>query len=92
MPTVQDLLKKKLQLQARIQMMQAKEETQKRKDDTRRKILVGAYIIDKHGRTDTIESLLEGLDMFLFRKGDRALFGLPAREEGDGDNTKPELS
>jgi hypothetical protein len=78
---LESLLKKQSQLQARIQTLQAKAETQKRKEDTRRKILAGAYILFKVERAGTEEAFISELDEFLFRKRDRELFGLPPREE-----------
>ena len=81
--TMDKLLKNQSQLQARIQMLQAKENVQKRKDDTRKKILVGSYFLDKYEKAGTIATLELELDKFLFRKIDRALFGLEPRKEGD---------
>jgi hypothetical protein len=70
--------------QATTDILQSIEKIQRRKDDTRKKILVGAYIIDKHERTGTTEILLEELDTFLSRKQDRELFGLPSSERCQG--------
>ena len=67
--------------QATTDILQSMEKIQRRKDDTRKKILVGAYIIDKYERTGTTEMLLEELDTFLSRKQDRELFGLPSTEK-----------
>lgn len=79
--TLDTLVKKKEQLEARIQNMKAKEAMQQRKDETRRKILVGSYILDKHQKAGTIENLFTELDNFLFKPFDRALFGFDARKE-----------
>lgn len=80
--TIDKLLIKQSQLQARIQMLQAKENVQKRKDETRKKILVGSYFLNKYEKVGTFETLISELDKFLFRKIDRALFGLaPLIEE-----------
>ncbi len=81
MSGLDNLLKKQEQLAARIQALQAKEVTQQRKDETRRKILIGAYVLDKYEKLDSYEKLIEELDVFLFKKQDRSLFGLAAREE-----------
>ena len=52
-----------------------------RKDDTRRKILVGAVILAKVGQGDFDERQLKRwLDKALTRADDRALFGLSAKE------------
>lgn len=66
----------KNQPQVNEDVLHSIEKVQKRKDDARKKILVGAYIIDKHERAETTEILMEELDMFLSRKKDRELFGL----------------
>jgi hypothetical protein len=50
-----------------------------RRDDTRRKILVGACVLTRLQRGDLTQAqLLAMLDPFLTRPDDRALFGLPA--------------
>lgn len=77
---LEGLRKKQSQIEARIQMLQAKEQDQKRKEDTRRKILAGSYILDKYQKSGMTERLVTELDKFLFKKHDRELFGLPARE------------
>lgn len=73
---MENLLKKQSQLEARIQSLKAKESTQKRKNENRKKILAGAYILEKHEKAGTLEELVSGLDKFLTRKNDRVLFGL----------------
>ena len=79
--TLDTLVKKKEQLEARIQNMKAKEAMQQRKDETRRKILVGSYILDKNQKAGSLEKLLSELDKFLFKPYDRALFGFDARKD-----------
>ena len=78
---LENLLKKHSQLEARIQSLKAKEPTQKRKNDNRKKILAGAYILEKHDKAGTLEELVTELDKFLIRKNDRVLFGLPEQAE-----------
>lgn len=73
------LLKKQAMIEARIQLLKSKETSQKRKDDSRKKILAGAYLLEKHEKAGTLEELVQELDGFLSRKNDRALFGLPDR-------------
>lgn len=77
--TLETLVKRKEQLEAKIQNLKAKEATQYRKDETRRKILVGSYILDKHDKEGTYEKLISELDKFLFKPYDRELFGLEPR-------------
>ena len=73
------LLKKQAMIEARIQLLKSKEAGQKRKDDSRKKILAGAYLLEKHEKAGTFEELLQELDGFLSRKNDRLLFGLPEK-------------
>ena len=73
------LLKKQAMIEARIQLLKSKETSQKRTDDSRKKILAGAYLLEKHEKAGTLEELVQELDGFLSRKNDRALFGLPDR-------------
>jgi len=77
---LEGLRKQQSQIQARIQSLLAKEAIQARKDDTRRKILAGSYILERYEKARAYEKLVAELDLFLFRKHDRALFGLPPRE------------
>jgi hypothetical protein len=70
------------ELKTRQQRQARRERTvqsqRERRDDTRRKILVGACMLTRLQRGDlTREVLLSMLDPFLTRPDDRALFGLP---------------
>jgi len=87
---LESLLKRQEQIAARIESLKAKEATQQRKDDTRRKILIGAYILDKHDKADSMSSLIVELDRFLFKPNDRSLFGLPPKNEKDLPNEHKE--
>lgn len=86
MPTIDDKiaeLKKKLkQATAQKQQVEARKKAteikQKRSDDTRRKILVGAAVLSKVENGVWKESQLhELLNGYLNRADDKALFGLP---------------
>ena len=74
-----DLLKKREQLNARIQQERNKQSKQKRKDDTRRKIILGALMIEmmKKGELDE-KKIIKRLDGFLTKDIDRKLFALPS--------------
>lgn len=49
----------------------------KRSDDTRRKILAGAMVLEKADKDEAArQRLMDGLDKYLTRDDDRALFGL----------------
>lgn len=71
------LLEKRETLAARIRREQAKARTQHRKDDTRRKILAGAMILERAEKDAAFKIELDALlARFLLRDDDRALFGL----------------
>jgi NCAIR mutase (PurE)-related protein len=75
------------QLQARAASLEAHERTKEKKLDTRRKILVGAYFIEKFKGKEN--QLIKELDSFLVRDNDRKLFGLPPKN-GVNDEGKQE--
>ena len=73
-----DLLKKREQLNAQIQKERNKHSQQKRKEDTRRKILLGALMMDlmKKGELEE-KKIMKRLDGFLTKQIDRKLFDFP---------------
>ena len=75
-----DLLKKREQLNAQIQQERNKQSQQKRKEDTRRKILLGALMMElmKKGELDE-KKILKRLDGFLTKDIERKLFALPEK-------------
>ena len=76
-----ELLKKREQLNARIQKERNKHSQQKRKEDTRRKILLGALLINMMGKGELDEKKIrKKLDGFLTRDIDRKLFDLPPKK------------
>ncbi len=70
------LKKKKEQLSVRIQKIEALQKSRERKCDTRRKILIGAYFIDKATEEGSLDTLFKQLDGYLKRNSDRELFNL----------------
>jgi len=79
-------LEKLKQLKAQKQAIEARERTQKkeqeRKDDTRRKILLGSYLIKKMSDNEANkEKILAELNDYLTENRDRQLFDLPNIEE-----------
>jgi hypothetical protein len=65
------------QLTAKKQRIKAKQNAQNRKDDTRRKILLGAVILKKVESGEwPRERMISLLDDQLTKKGDRSLFDL----------------
>lgn len=61
-------------LKAKVNKLEAMEREQKKKIDTRRKILAGSYLLHKYN--DNHDELAKLLDSFLVRDKDRAIFGL----------------
>ncbi|MCF9047466.1 mobilization protein [Acinetobacter nectaris] len=68
------------QLKAQKQALEARERVKKkeqeRKDDTRRKILLGSYLLNKMKNEANKEKILADLDEYLTENRDRILFGL----------------
>lgn len=73
-------LEKLKQLKAQKQAIEAREKTkqkeQERKDDTRRKILLGSYLIKKMQNEANKEKILAELNEYLTEDKDRKLFNL----------------
>ncbi len=85
------LLAQKKSLEARIAKEKVKSKQQERKDETRRKILVGAIVLN-HMQHDTnfkqsIEALL---DTQLTKTIDRKLLGLTDKETISASSVKPQ--
>lgn len=77
-----DALKKKQeQLRSQIQKLESLEKSRERKRDTRRKILVGSYFIDKANQEGTLFDLYQQIDKYIKRNVDRELFHLEPLEE-----------
>lgn len=73
------------QLKAQKLALEAKEKKriaeQQRKEDTRKKILLGAYLLKKMGESEVNnQRILAELDEYLVEPRDRALFGLSLGE------------
>lgn len=76
-PTRLEILKKQQdQLKAKIQALEASEFSRERKRETRRKILVGAYYLDKARSENRFDEIVKLMDGYLNRDYDRTLFGL----------------
>ena len=71
---LQKLIDQRNQLEERIKRQKMKLDSQERQRDTRRKILAGAYLLEKY--KDRPEELKSLLDKFLSRPADRELFNL----------------
>lgn len=83
---------KRQQLNAQIQALKAKESKQKRKEDTKRKVLVGSVVLKMLETGEMPEERLNQiLDKHLIRDADRALFGLKLKELEQEKEPTPQL-
>lgn len=71
---VDTLKKKRDQLNARIQKLEAAEKARERKRETRRKILVGAYFLDQAKQEGNLDTLYQTVLQSLKRESDKTLF------------------
>ena len=78
---LEKMKKQKDVLAARIQKLEASEKSRERKRDTRRKILVGSFYLDKAKKENTMDNINAVMDDFLIRESDRVLFDIPKRKE-----------
>jgi len=76
------LEEKRVEINAEIKRVKTLDQKQKRLDDTRRQLLVGALVLSQTEREeDKGERLLAELDSYLHLNHDRALFGLPPKQQ-----------
>lgn len=74
-----DSISKRQQKINSLEQELAKSQNKSRKEDTRRKILIGAMILGKMQNNPQLErQILSDLDDFLARENDRKLFNLDA--------------
>ena len=66
----------KAQKQAALAREKAKQKAQERKDDTRRKILLGSFLMKQMEDEAQKQKILAGLNQYLTEDRDRKLFGL----------------
>ena len=67
----------KAQKQAVLAREKARQKAQDRKDDTRRKILLGSYLLKKMEDEAEKQKTLAGINEYLTEDRDRKLFNLP---------------
>lgn len=70
----------KAQKQAVLAREKAKQKEQERKDETRRKILLGSYLLKKMDNPLDRQKILADLDEYLTEDRDRKLFNLTNKE------------
>ena len=69
-------------LKAEASRIKSRASKQKRKDDTRRKILIGAYMIEQIEKGKYSKEILSAaMNVFLSRESDRTLFNLSPRDD-----------
>ena len=66
----------KARRQALVNREKAKQKEQERKDETRRKILLGSYLLKKMEDEAEKQKILAGINEYLTQDRDRKLFGL----------------
>ena len=72
-----DSLKKKRDIIiARIRLAQNREKSKERKDNARRKILIGSYYLEKSNKNNSFDDIVKLMDSYLTHDSDRMLFDL----------------
>lgn len=71
---IEALKKRREQLDARIKKMEAADKTKKKKEETRRKILLGAYTLDQAKKNGNEGELQKAMLNYLTRDIDKKLF------------------
>jgi Sec7-like guanine-nucleotide exchange factor len=81
---IEALRLKQEQIKARIQKLESLEKLQQRKQDTRRKILIGAYFLDKANQSGSLDKLYQELESYITRPMDKDLFKMPELDAVEG--------
>ena len=89
--SVDDLIAKRQQLNAKIKAERGKLKGVEKKRDTRRKVLAGAFVLEQAERDPAIQQwLMRGLTWFLTRPDDRTLFNIgPTLVTDKADASEP---
>ncbi|EGR0536022.1 hypothetical protein E4J49_25120 [Vibrio parahaemolyticus] len=75
--TLQKLKARQEQLNAKIKLIEQKEKEKARKEETRKKILLGAMIMEGMANSSEYEAMImKNVDKYLKTDRDRKLFGL----------------
>ena len=75
------LKKKRDVLNARIRLIQNREQSKERKNNTRRKILVGSFYLDQANKNNSFDAVVKLMDSYLTRDSDRKVFNLKPLEK-----------
>ena len=73
---LEKLKQKKEIIAARIQKIESAHKSKERKFDTRKKILLGSYYLDKAIKENTMNEVTNLMDIYLIRDSDRKVFNL----------------
>jgi hypothetical protein len=79
--TLARLKEQRAKIEARIQAAEARTKQADRKQDTRRKILVGSYYLEQAIENSQMEEIKKIMDRFLTRDSDRKLFELSLKNK-----------
>ena len=86
------LEQKEAELKLRLQKIRSDMSNLKRREETRKKILIGAFYLERIKKNaDDEKKLIKALDEYLKKDRDRALFGLSPIEEKDAEKPKIEI-
>lgn len=83
---LEKLKAQRAKLEARIQAAEARSKSAERKQETRRKILVGSYYLDKAREEGKLNELKHRMADYLTRDSDRKLFDVSPPAKGPKDN------
>lgn len=74
---LQKLKEQQEQLNAKIKRIEQKEKEQQRKVDTRKKILIGAMVLDKMSKSEKVNAkVISELSVYLTSERDKKLFDI----------------
>ena len=83
--SIEKLKAKQERLAERIKLLKSREKERKKKQDTRKKILLGAYLLERMAKDESLEKeTLVALEKFLTRKTDRELFEMAPKQKEKG--------
>ena len=85
---VEKLREKQDILKARIQLIENKEKSKERKLETRKKILIGSYFLEKYQKDNEMKKLQDIMNEYLSRESDRKVFGLANNNNINEKNDK----
>tara|TARA_B110000503_G_C6858099_1_gene293670 strand:+ start:87 stop:422 length:336 start_codon:yes stop_codon:yes gene_type:complete len=85
---VEKLKGKQEVLKARIQLIENREKSKERKLETRKKILIGSYFLEKYQKDNEMKKLQDIMNEYLSRESDRKVFGLANNNNINEKNDK----